>query len=170
MRELPVADALNFLYPQPLAFLSVTAPGGARNAMALGWLMQASFEPPVLAVAVSPKNQSHRLVEQTDAFVVSLAGEGQGDLINRLGTMSAAGSDKLQQAGVEATPAPNTGVPMIEGAAVHFECQVEKRVTVGDHSVFFGRIVAAWVPEAPVLKIDNFGAQQYAPAEPGRKA
>ena len=55
---------------------------------------------------------------------------------------------------------------MIEGAAVHFECQVERRVTIGDHSVFFARIIAAWVPEAPVQKIDNFGSQRYAPAEP----
>ena len=37
---------------------------------------------------------------------------------------------------------------------------------MGDHSVFFARIIAAWVPEAPVQKIDNFGSQRYAAAEP----
>jgi flavin reductase (DIM6/NTAB) family NADH-FMN oxidoreductase RutF len=166
MRQLDVADALNYLYPQPLAFLSVTAPDGTRNAMAVGWLMQASFEPPILAVAVSPKNYTHRLVEQTEAFVLSLAGEGQADLINRLGSMSSAGTDKLREARVEAQPGANTGCPMIEGAAAHFECQVERRVTMGDHSVFFGRMIAAWVPEAPIQKIDNFGSQRYARAEP----
>jgi flavin reductase (DIM6/NTAB) family NADH-FMN oxidoreductase RutF len=166
MRQLNVADALNYLYPQPLAFLSVAAPGGTRNAMAVGWLMQASFEPPILAVAVSPKNFTHRLIEQGESFVVSLAGEGQADLVNRLGSISSDGSDKLSAAGVEATPAPNTGCPLIDGAAAHFECLVERRVTIGDHSVFFGKIVGAWVPEAPVQKIDNFGSQRYAPAEP----
>lgn len=166
MRQLDVADALNFLYPQPLAVLSVASPGGMRNAMAVGWLMQASFEPPILAVAVSPRNYTHRMVEQTESFVVSLAGEGQGDMINRLGTISSAGSDKLALCHVEALPGPHTGCPLIEGAAAHFECVVERRVTIGDHSVFFGRIVAAWVPEAPVQKIDNFGSQRYAPAEP----
>lgn len=166
MRELSVADALNYLYPQPLAFLSVAAPDGTRNAMAVGWLMQASFEPPILAVAVSPKNFTHRLIEQSEAFVVSLAGEGQADLINRLGTLSSDGTDKLSTLGVEATPGPKTGAPLVEGAAAHFECHVERRVTIGDHSVFFGRIVASWVPVAPVQKIDNFGAQRYAPAEP----
>lgn len=166
MRQLDVADALNFLYPQPLAFLSVSAPDGTRNAMAVGWLMQVSFEPPILAVAVSPKNYTHRLIEKTESFVVSLAGEGQIDLINRLGSVSSGGADKLAEEHVEAMPAPNTGCPMIDGSAAHFECLVERRVTIGDHSVFFGRIVAAWVPEAPVQKIDNFGSQRYAPAEP----
>jgi flavin reductase (DIM6/NTAB) family NADH-FMN oxidoreductase RutF len=75
--------------------------------------------------------------------------------------------DKLREAGVQATDGPGTGCPLIDGAAVHFECQVERRVTVGDHSVFFGRIVAAWAPEVPVRKMDNFGAQRYAPAQPG---
>ncbi len=166
MRQLNVADALNFLYPQPLALLAATAPDGTRNAMAVGWLMQASFEPPVLAVAVSPKNYTHRLIEQTDAFVLSLAGEGQTDMVNKLGSISSTGSDKLSQAGVHAASAPNTGCPLIEGAAAHFECRVERRVTVGDHSVFFGRVIAAWVPECPVQKIDNFGSQRYAPAQP----
>lgn len=166
MRRLDIADALNFLYPQPLAFLTAVGPDGTRNAMAVGWLMQASFEPPILAVAVSPKNFTHRLIEQTESFVVSLAGEGQANLVLKLGTMSSSGQDKLAAAGVEATPGKTTGCPLIEGAAAHFECQVEQRVTVGDHSVFFGRIVGAWVPEAPVQKIDNFGSQRYAPAEP----
>jgi flavin reductase (DIM6/NTAB) family NADH-FMN oxidoreductase RutF len=166
MRELNVADALNYLYPQPLAFLSVASPGGTRNAMAVGWLMQASFEPPILAVAVCPKNYTHRIIEQTEAFVVSLAGQGQHDLVNRLGSTGSTGSDKLSDARVDAMPGPNTGCPLIDGAAAHFECLVERRVTIGDHSVFFGRIVAAWIPEAPVQKIDNFGSQRYAPALP----
>ncbi len=164
MRQLGVPEALNYLYPQPLAFLSAVAPDGRRNAMAAGWLMQASLEPPILAVAVSPANYTHRLIEQTDAFAVSLAGQGQADLVNKLGTTSSPGLDKLTEARVQATPGPGTGCPLIEGAAVHFECAVERRVTVGDHSVFFGRIVAAWAPEMPVRKMDNFGGQHYAPA------
>ena len=166
MRPLDIAEALNFCYPQPLALLTAVGSDGLRNAMAVGWLMQASFEPPILAVAVSPKNYTHRLIEQTEAFVLSLAGQGQADLVLKMGTTSSGGTDKLAEMGVDAQPAPRTGCPMIEGAAVHFECQVERRVTIGDHSVFCGRILAAYVPEAPVQKIDNFGSQRYAPAAP----
>ncbi len=166
MRQLNIADALNFCYPQPLAFLTTTTPDGKRNVMALGWLMQASFEPPILGAAVSVKNYTHHLIEQCEAFAVSLAGEGQADLINKVGTLSSTGSDKLAELGISATPGPVTGSPLIDGAAVHFECHLYRRVTVGDHSVFFGKIAAAYVPEAPVQKIDNFGAQRYAPAAP----
>ena len=79
--------------------------------MAVGWLMQASFEPPIFAVAVSPKNYTHRLVEQTEAFVLSFAGQGQTDLINQLGSMSSSGADKLSQAQVSRPcPAPTPAV------------------------------------------------------------
>lgn len=166
MRQLDISEALNFCYPQPLAFLTSVAADGTRNVMAVGWLMQASFEPPVLAVAVSPKNHTHSMIEQTEVFAVSLAGQGQADLVNRVGTVSSMGADKLAELGIEAMPGPSTGCPLIEGAAAYFECQVHRRVTIGDHSIFFGRIVAAYVPEAPVQKIDNFGSQRYAPAEP----
>jgi len=165
MRQLEVPEALNSFYPQPLAFLSAVAPNGTRNAMAVGWLMQASLEPPILAVAVSQANYTHRLIELTDAFAISMAGQGQEDLINRLGTTSSPGLDKLSEAQVPAAVGAVTGCPLIEGSAVHFECKVERRVTVGDHSVFFGRIVAAWAPEKAVRKIDNFGGQRYAPAK-----
>lgn len=166
MRQLDIAEALNFCYPQPLAFLTAIAPDGTRNAMAVGWMMQASFEPPVLAVAVSPKNHTHHLIEQSQVFAISLAGEGQADLINKVGTIGSTGSDKLADLKIDARPGPATRCPLIMGAAVHFECQVCRRVTVGDHSVFFGTIMAAHIPEAPVQKIDNFGSQRYAPATP----
>lgn len=166
MRPLEVPEALSYFYPQPLAFLSVVSPNGSRNAMAVGWLMQASLEPPILAVAVSPAHYTHRLIEQTDVFAISLAGQGQAALIDKLGTTSTPGTDKLSACGVQATAGPGTGCPLIDGAAVHFECRVERRVTVGDHSVFFGRIVAAWAPDTPVRKMDNFGSQRYAPSQP----
>lgn len=166
MRQIDVSEAMKFLYPQPLAFLSASSPGGERNAMAVGWLMQASFEPPILAVAVSPKNYTHRLIEQTQQFTISLAGQGQTDLINKVGSVSGSGSDKLDELGIKAEAGPYTGCALIEGAAAHFECRLDRQLSVGDHTVFFGQIVAAWVPEAPVRKIDNFGESRYAPAEP----
>jgi len=166
MRKIDSSEAMKFLYPQPLAFLTTTTPNGQRNAMAVGWLMQASFEPPILAVAVSPKNYTHRLIEQTQCFAVSLAGDGQADLLNKVGSVSNSGQDKLDQLGIKAAPGGCTGCPLIDGAAAHFECRLDRQLAVGDHTVFFGRIVAAWVPEAPVRKIDNFGASRYAPAEP----
>ena len=42
MRQLDVADALNYLYPQPLAFLSVSAPDGTRTR----WPSAGSCRPP----------------------------------------------------------------------------------------------------------------------------
>ena len=166
MRQIDLEEALNYLYPQPLAFLTATGSDGRSNIMALGWMMQASFEPSILAVAVTPKNFTHQLIEQTQAFAVSLAGVGQDELINSVGTISGAGTDKLAELGVQTSLGSASRCPLVEGAAVHFECLVEKRVTVGDHSVFFGRIVAAWAPEPAVRKIDNFGSSRYAPAQP----
>jgi len=166
MHRIETAKAMEYLYPQPVAFLTTAAPDGRRNVMAVGWLMQASLEPTILAVGVSPRHYTHQLIEQTGVFAISLAGQGQADLINRVGSVTGRGSDKFADLHIDPVPGPQTGCPLINGAAVHFECAVENRITVGDHSVFFGRVLAAWVPDAPIRKIDNFGSSTYAPAQP----
>ena len=115
--------------------------GEEGNAFTASWLTQVSGDPPTLVIAVNSKHQSARMLNERDCFVVNLlAREAEGVAKTYYGPAES-GYRKLK--GVNITPAPVTGCPVIPGAAAFLDCKVVKRVPCGDHTVFFGEVMAA---------------------------
>ncbi|MFW6270501.1 MAG: flavin reductase [Bacillota bacterium] len=53
---------------------------------------------------------------------------------------------------------------MLQGCVANFECIVRKKVESGDHTTFFGEIVAAHQTEKELNRIYNFGEGIFVPA------
>ena len=115
--------------------------GEEGNAFTASWLTQVSSEPPTLVLAVHSKHQSARMLNERDCFVVNLlAREAEGVARTYYGP---AESGYARLRGVNASTAPKTGCPVIPGAAAFLDCRVVKRVPCGNHTVFFGEVLAA---------------------------
>ena len=70
------------------------------------------------------------------AFCANVLADGQREVSDLFGRRR---DDKFQQ--VSWRPGL-TGMPLIEGAAVHIECEIEDVHPGGDHEVVIGRVVA----------------------------
>ncbi|HLF96714.1 MAG TPA: flavin reductase family protein [Methylococcaceae bacterium] len=120
------------------------AAGETRNAFTAAWLMQASFDPPLLALSINPQHSSYRLLKDSGAFSVNVLKRSQTDLAGHFG--QPASVDKLAsitwQAGLK------TGTPILDGALAWFECRVEGEYLAGDHVVVVGRVVDGGVRDA----------------------
>jgi len=117
--------------------------GEEGNAFTASWLTQVSSEPPAIVLAVHSKHQSARMLNERDCFVVNLLPrDAEGVAKTYYGP---AESGYLRLKGVEVTPAPVTGCPVIPGAAAFLDCRVVKRVPCGNHTVFFGEVLAAHI-------------------------
>lgn len=114
------------------------AHGKERNAFTAAWIMQASFEPLLLALSVNPENASSRLLHASGAFTVNVLKRGQLVLARRFGTSSGRDHDKL--AGVDWQAARN-GAPILDQALAYFECELTASVPTGDHELVVGRVV-----------------------------
>lgn len=140
--------------PQSLASLFATlnhgvyvigvAGGAARNAFTAAWVMQASFDPPLLALSINPRHSSYRLLKARGAFSVNVLKRGQTDLAGHFG--QPASVDKL--ASVAWRPGAKTGTPLLDDALAWFECRVEGDYPAGDHVVVVGRVVDGGVRDA----------------------
>jgi flavin reductase (DIM6/NTAB) family NADH-FMN oxidoreductase RutF len=115
--------------------------GEIANAFTASWLTQVSSEPPMLVVAINNKHKSARLLNERDCFVVNLLGEGADGVAKAFYGPAESGYARLD--GVNVTPAPVTGCPVIPGAIGFLDCRVVKRVPCGDHTAFFGAILGA---------------------------
>ena len=121
------------------------ADGPARNAFTAAWLVQASFEPPILALSVNPGHASYPLLKQGRGFTVSVLAIHQLDLARHFGTRSGREVDKL--AGIAWRPGRG-GAPILTDAPAWFECRLEGSLAAGDHELVLGRVVDGALEDA----------------------
>jgi flavin reductase (DIM6/NTAB) family NADH-FMN oxidoreductase RutF len=138
MSEDVVSDILRRF---PYGFYSVTSRNGDEvNAMVLTWISQASFEPRLIALALQRTSHTYALVKAGRVFAVNLFQRGDFDIIQPLTKSSEKAPDKLDE--VEYSHAPETGCPVLEGAAAYLECEVLQIFeTGGDHDIVLGKVV-----------------------------
>jgi flavin reductase (DIM6/NTAB) family NADH-FMN oxidoreductase RutF len=121
------------------------ADGPARNAFTAAWLVQASFEPLILALSVNPGHFSYPLLKQGQGFSVSVLSTRQLALARHFGTHSGRETDKL--AGIAWRPGRN-GAPILTEAPAWFDCRLAGSVAAGDHELMLGRVVAGGLEAA----------------------
>ena len=112
--------------------------GQRRDAFTAAWIMQASFNPLMLAVSINPANASYELLHATGGFTVNVLKQEQLELARRLGTRSGRDEDKL--AGIPFRPG-RLGSPILEEALAYFECELMGRTRAGDHELVLGKVV-----------------------------
>lgn len=125
----------------PYGFYSITSRSGDEvNAMVLTWITQASFEPRLIALALQRTSHTYGLVKAGRVFAVNLFQRGDFDIIRPLTKGREKEPEKMAE--VAYSPAPETGCPVVEGAAAYVECEVEQILeTGGDHDIVLGRVI-----------------------------
>ncbi len=108
-----------------------------RDAFTAAWVMQASFDPLLLAVSINPSNASYEVLHASGWFTVNVLKRGQLELARRLGTTSGRDDDKLQ--GIATRPG-RLGAPILTDALAYFECELMGRSRAGDHELVLGQV------------------------------
>jgi flavin reductase (DIM6/NTAB) family NADH-FMN oxidoreductase RutF len=106
-------------------------------------IMQVSYRPLLLALAINPRHTSYELLRSGQAFCVSVLEHSQLDLARRFGT-GADGTDADDAAekllGVEWRHG-QSGAPILPQALGFFDCRVRAESAAGDHRLFLGAVI-----------------------------
>ena len=113
------------------------ADGERRDAFTAAWVMQASFDPLLLALSINPDNASHPILHAGGSFTVNVLRRGELALARRFGTTSGRDEDKL--AGVAWRPGAR-GAPILDQALAYFDCELHASLDAGDHELVLGRV------------------------------
>lgn len=142
MSDDPIKDVLNMI---PYGFYGITSRNGDEvNAMVANWLTQASFEPRLIALALQKTSHSYGVIEAGRVFAVNIFNKADEEAIKPFTKSRKKNPDKMKDA--KYSEAPETGCPVIEGAAAYLECKVLQIVdTGGDHNIVVGEVVGAGV-------------------------
>ena len=161
MRECSVSEAWKKKYPERVV-VAVTRDEEKEkvNFIPLGWFMPTSFQPPLVAISVGVTRYSHRLLQKTGEFVLFFPSPEMGDRIYYWGTHSGSKVDKLKEAPVKIQEAKFVRPPLVPEAVINLECKVVDSLRTGDHTIFVGRILAAYINEEKEL-LFNLGEYKF---------
>jgi len=145
--DVNLASAYRLLHPTNTVLVSCIDKEGKANIITLAWSMPVSVNPPLVAVSIAPGRYSHKLIEETEEFVVNIPTMEIVKETFYCGTVSGRNIDKFKATGLTPAPAKIVKPPIIEECIAHLECRLHKKVAAGDHTIFVGEIVAAYVKE-----------------------
>lgn len=158
MSDDKIKDALRMM---PYGFYAFTTKNGDDvNAMVVNWVSQMSYTPRLVAVGLSKTAYSYNLVKEGEVFGLNLFLTKDKEAIMGVTKGREKNPDKMKEA--DYTTAPETGVPILAGAAAYIECKVTQIIDVGgDHDIVVGEAINADVTKegelADVLSLVELG-------------
>lgn len=137
MDESTVRDA--FARLPGAVVLIATRDGAAFRGVTATSFVAVSLEPALVLVCLDRHSAARDSIEEVGAFTASILGRGQEFLADRF-----AGQAPAAQPSWSEVPhrLGGSGLPLVEGAAVWFECRLESRQTAGDHEILIGSVTA----------------------------
>lgn len=98
-----------------------------------------SLRPPLVLICVEKTTKSHDAIAAAKKFGVSILEEKQAEISGRFASKI---DDKF--AGVEVKEG-RLGLPLIAGSLCMLECQLRDQFPGGDHSIFVGEVMEAYI-------------------------
>jgi len=138
---------------------AVAAHDGQQSICPLGWKMNTSGSPPMMAISVAPARFTHDLILNSGEFVLAWPGEDLAEQTMFCGTHSGRDVDKFAATGLTAVPGDHVAAPLVKECIANLECRVAGHLTTGDHTIFAGEILEVWTRDEPGRVLCSVGLE-----------
>jgi len=150
--DVDLPRAYRLLHPRHTVLVTCSDKTGKANVITLAWTMPTSIKPPLLVMSIRPERYSHRFIEETGEFVVNVPTMEIVKQTLYCGRVSGRECDKFETVPLTPLPARMVQPPIIKECVAHLECRVVQTITTGDHTLFVGQILTAYVNEGVFAK------------------
>lgn len=141
-RKLEDGDGRRLLGGAPVLIVT-TQWRAVANAAPIAWAQPMSVDPPLIGIAVHPSRHTHDMIKFGEEFAINIPSKVILNHTQWLGMVSGVVGDKLDASRLPYFSAKVIGAPLLEGCIGWIECTLFDHYTVGDHTLFIGRVVAA---------------------------
>lgn len=139
--------AYRLLHPRHTVLVTCVDESRKANIITLAWSMPTSISPPLVVISVAPKRHSHRMIEESGEFVVNVPTMEIVKHSLYCGRISGTKVDKFKETRLTLLPSKKVKPPIIKECVAHLECRLVQKIPTGDHTLFVGEVLAAYVNE-----------------------
>ncbi|MSP28235.1 MAG: flavin reductase family protein [Methylococcales bacterium] len=118
-------------------YIIAVSDGVHHNAFTAAWVMQVSFNPPLLAISINPEHYSYRLLQTGGVCTVNVLGQNQAHIAEHFGRSH----DKDKMAGFVWQQGLSTA-PILADSLAYFDCQVSHYTEAGDHKIVVCNVIS----------------------------
>jgi flavin reductase (DIM6/NTAB) family NADH-FMN oxidoreductase RutF len=138
-------------------YVATTAAGDDLAAGSVTWLSQASFEPPLLMIAVQKDSGLGALIEQSHTLAVNVLAADQKEVAQAFFRPTEVADGKIN--GYRFERGPETGAPLLVDLPAWCEARVTDTIRRGDHTVYLAEVINAGVrdPDADPMDLRDTG-------------
>jgi flavin reductase (DIM6/NTAB) family NADH-FMN oxidoreductase RutF len=143
MSSPPLPESLGAMLgriPSGIFILTACGPDGRETGLLASWVQQASFDPPMVTVAVNRKRFLHDWLAATPQLVLNVVGDGQKQFLKQFGAGFGPEEPAFEGCDLRRSPA---GLPVLADALGYLEGSIVGRLETGDHIVYAVQITAA---------------------------
>lgn len=117
-----------------VTIVTTIGPEGEPRGFTANSFTSVSLDPPLVLVCIAHKASGHPVFATSKSFAINVLNEGQKAAS---GVFASKAADKF--ASVAWRPG-RTGSPVLDGSVASFDCDMERLVEAGDHSILIGRV------------------------------
>jgi flavin reductase (DIM6/NTAB) family NADH-FMN oxidoreductase RutF len=147
MKEVEIEKALQSKYPLPVALATSVDRKNRPNIITLAWYMQTSIKPLMFAISIAHSRYSYETILSSGEFCLVFPPAEWADAALFCGTKSGRDTDKFDATGLVPLKPSKIQSPLIEGANAGFECRLIAATPTGDHTIFVGKAVTAYMSD-----------------------
>lgn len=147
MKEVENITAMRDFKPEKCVFVISVDSSGKPSGMIAGWVMNCSFRPPLMAVALQKHGYTHKLIRESKEFVLAVPNKAMEKDLKFFGSNHGDKVDKFKKTGINTSDAKVVKSPLLADATINFECKMIQEVETGDHYLYVGEVVASHVNE-----------------------
>lgn len=134
-------------FPEAVALIVSKSEDGIVNLCPIGHFCMAASNPKTWGIGVYKDWQTNKNITQTKEFVLCLPSMDQMDDLLYCGSHHGKDGDKTKKLSLTFQKSKYINVPVVEDSVACFECKVVKSTIIGDHTFFFGEIIASYVSD-----------------------
>ncbi len=175
--EVKLSSFYRLLHPKLVVLVTcLNTMTGKPNIITLAWAMPISRNPSLLLIGVAPQRYSHELIAGPKEFVVNIPTMGIIKETLFCGRRTGRKHDKFAEIGLTPMPAKMIRPPIIKECVAHLECKLRQQIPLGDHTIFVGEVLTAYVNEGfflnrkidleKVKRIYHAGGNEFATLDP----
>ena len=143
----------HYAFPMQTALVTCMDENDTVNIITIAWHTPISKKPPLYGISLAPQRYSHQLITKGKEFVINFVPYDLAEKAQFCGTHTGRKTNKAEATHLTFLPSQTLKAPIIKECYAHLECTLYDAITLGDHTLFVGEVVAAHYDNA-VFKND----------------